>query len=369
MTHTYALGQSGSGKSTLLKSLLPERTFCIIDPHGSLAREIADSRTCLFLRPADLLPIGLNPFTSKAPKWKITADTVAILSDIWNFKDAPRMSYYLRASVRLLLDTPGTTLLDIRRVLSDDTYRNSLLEKCTDTETRQTWEEFTQKAKKDQAVEVASLQNKIAALASYDPVRLMLTAPPSLNFDRILAAGQTIVVDLSDMGAEPAALIGALIVNSIKQAAEAGHVRDHYSLIIDEFQTFGTSVIATILSEARKWHLELVIAHQFLKQIDEEIRDAILGNCSTLYCFAVGPDDAAIMAEKLDWSARDLQDQAVGTYRYVTNHKNARTSAMLGKTKPQALPSGYLAGNIENMRRRYCKSRKEEPQRRRARWG
>jgi hypothetical protein len=148
MAHSYVLGQSGSGKSTLIKSQLPAYGFCLIDPHGSLARGVADSRPAIFFRAADLLSIGLNPLQSKAPKWKTTADIVSILSDIWNFKEAPRMSYYLRASIRLLLDTEGTNLLDIRRVLSDDTYRNRLLQKCTDIETAQTWDELMQNLKR-----------------------------------------------------------------------------------------------------------------------------------------------------------------------------------------------------------------------------
>jgi hypothetical protein len=142
-------------------------------------------------------------------RWKITADIVSIFSDIWKLgQEPPRLLYYLRAALRLLLNTPNTTLLDVRRVLADVSYRNGLLRACGDPETRQTWKEFSGKKEQQQAMEIGSLQNKIAALADPLPLRYILGQPSStLSITNLLLKGDNLVVDLSDIGDEPAALI------------------------------------------------------------------------------------------------------------------------------------------------------------------
>src|SRR5215831_6914579 len=238
MAHTYCIGATGQGKSTLLKSLLPERAFCIIDKHGTLAREVADSRPCIYWRPADIdYPLGLNPLQNVHPdqRWKVTADIVSIFADVWKLgPETPRLLYYLRASLRLLLDTQGSTLLDIRRVLSDQVFRSQLLRKLQDAQTKQTWLEYEAKSNKDKAIETASLQNKIAALADPLPLRLTLGQSTTLHISKIIARGEVLVVDLSGLGDEPAALLGALVINTFKQAAENAPEPKQYDLFIDE---------------------------------------------------------------------------------------------------------------------------------------
>jgi hypothetical protein len=382
MAHVYVIGATGSGKSNYLKSILPEGAFCVLDKHGTLAREIADSMPCIYWRPADLeWPIGLNPLQNVHAdhRWKVTADIVSAISDIWNLgPETPRLLYYLRSSLRLLLDTNGTTLLDVRRVLSDDNFRARLLRKCTDTQTRQTWDEFSNKKEQQQAQEISSLQNKVAALADPLPLRLILGQPTStISIPKLLATGTSLVLDLSDLGDEPAALMGALVINAFKQAAEASPDPRPYDLIIDEFQNFGTNIIATILSEARKWQLNLTIAHQFIHQLEPVVAQAVLGNCSTIVSFRVGPDDAPIIGKALDWGERDLQDLPVGTARMRTLIDGQPTSAMLLRTERVELPGGWLEKNIRNTRAKYgrrrgdVERRQNRPQRaeRRRSWG
>ena len=173
-----------------------------------------------------------------------------------------------------------------------------------DREARQTWTEFSQKKEQQQAQEIGSLQNKVAALADPLPLRYILGQPTStINIPGVLSHGMPLVLDLSDMGDEPAALLGAIVINQFKQAAEI--VQKPYDLYIDEFQNFGTSIISTILSESGKFGLQLTLAHQFISQLDPEIRDAVLGNCSTIVSFRVGAEDApsAIEQGKLAWHA------------------------------------------------------------------
>jgi len=199
---------------------------------------------------------------------------VSVFSEIWDLGEhTPRLTYYLRATVRLLLDTHGTTLLDIRRVLSDASFRRGLLRKCKDAETRQTWREFEEKDARQQAQEIGSLQNKVAALADAFPLRLILGQQTStIKIRKIVDRGTVMVCDLSGIGEEPARLLGAFLVSSFAQAAEARSDTDEeerrdYTLYIDEFQNFASLAFAKILSEARKWRLSIVLAHQFIGQI------------------------------------------------------------------------------------------------------
>jgi hypothetical protein len=164
--HCEIIGATRSGKTNYMLSEM-EGAFCFIDKHGEAARQLADSLPCIYWRPADLShPVGLNPLANVPQdlRWKVTADIVSVFSDIWKLgPETPRLIYHLRSALRILPDSPNTTLLDIRRVLSDDMYRTKLLRKCTDQEARQSRIEFSRNSPRDQAIEIASLQNKVAA--------------------------------------------------------------------------------------------------------------------------------------------------------------------------------------------------------------
>lgn len=357
--HTYIIGATRSGKTNHMLSLV-SGAFCFIDKHGEAAQQIADAIPCVYWRPADLSHIiSLNPLQNVLPddRWRRTAEMVSIFSDIWKLgPETPRLLYYLRASVRLLLDTPQSTLLDIRRLIADDPYRARLLRRSTDGETLQTWDEFTRKKEQQRAMEVSSLQNKVAALADPLPLRYVLGQPTStIEFAKVLRSQTPVVLDLSDLGDEPAALLGAIVINQIKQCAPL--VRKPYDLYIDEFQNFGTSIISTILSESGKFGLSLTLAHQFISQLDDAIRDAVLGNCSTIVSFRIGPKDAPIIAAALDWAEQDLQDLARGHARCRSLTNGRPTSAYLMETEKTQLPIGRLAANIRNTRANYARPR------------
>jgi hypothetical protein len=321
-THMYVLGQTGSGKTNFLESLMQQSDgFCYIDKHGDSAKRIADSasRPIIYWKPADLShTIALNPLQNVHPdeRWKVAAEIVSTFSDIWNLgTETPRLLYYLRASIRLLLDNAGTTLVDIRRVLSDGSYRSRLLRHCVDIENRQTWEEFNMKRDQQQAIEISSLQNKVAALADPLPLRRVLGQKTStINLRRIIDTGVPLILDLSEMGDEPAHLLGALVISQFSLAAEArAHefledARRDYTLFVDEFQNFCSRTAPKILSEARKRRLSLCIAHQYVSQLDEDIRDGILGNVGTVVSFRVGAQDAPIIAKAIGAPESELRD-------------------------------------------------------------
>jgi hypothetical protein len=138
---------------------------------------------------------------------------------------------------------------------------------------------------------------------------------------------------LSGLGDEPSAFLGALIINSFKQAAEAATDPQPYDLFIDEFAHFGSSTVASILSEARKWKLNLTVAHQFLTQISEQVRDVCFGNCSTLISFRIGAEDAPIIGRALDWNPHDLQDLPIGRARYTALINGQRSGALTGRER------------------------------------
>jgi hypothetical protein len=370
------IGATRSGKTNYMLSEIDssDEPFCVLDKHGNAARQLADSRECIYWRVADLShPVALNPLQNVPPdeRYLVTDRIVTIFSDIWGLgTQTSRLLYYLRAAIRILLDTHGTTLLDIRRVLSDGNYRASLLRRGTDKESAQTWDEFSHKPARQQADEISSLQNKVAALSAADPLRLILGQSVStINFDKILQKGLSLVVDLSDIGDEPAALLGAIIINQFKQAADRRMNPTPYRLWIDEFQNFGTRIVSTILAESGKRELWLTLAHQFISQLDPEIRDAVLANCSTIVSFRLGPEDAPIIARALDWDAQDLQDLPQGKARVRTLLNGQPTSAYLLETKRVELPTGMLDLNIRHTRARYSRPRSlvEKPPRRKPR--
>ena len=387
LQHAYAIGGTGSGKTTWLESLMAadlttRRGFCYLDKHGDSAKRIADGspQPLIYWRPASLSHvIGLNPLHNVPPdeRWKVTANIVSVFSDIWGLgEQTPRLIYFLRASVRLLLDNHGTTLLDIRRVLSDAAFRHSLLKKCRDAETRQTWREFEAKDARQQAQEIGSLQNKVAALADALPLRLVLGQPTStIDIRRIIDRGTVMVCDLSGMGDEPARLLGALLVSSFAQAAEsrseiAERERADYTLYIDEFQNFASLAFAKVLSEARKWHLSIVLCHQFLGQIAERgLHEAVLGNCGTVVSFRVGAEDAPRLARALDAPESELATLSRGQAYVRTLRDGQPTIARPMEVEMATLGTGRLPAAIRNTHANFARPRalaekRDAPQRR-----
>ncbi len=381
--HVYAIGGTGAGKTTWLESLMAAdlaagRPFCYLDKHGDSAKRIADHspQPLLYWRPADLSHVvGLNPLDNVAPdeRWRVTANIVSVFSDIWDLGEhTPRLTYYLRAAVRLLLDTPETTLLDIRRVLSDPVYRVRLYRRCRDEQTRMTWREFEAKPETQKAQEIGSLQNKIAALADALPLRLVIGQPTStIRIRKIIDRGTSMVCDLSGLGDEPARLLGALIVSQFAQAAEsradvAEAARRDYTLIIDEFQNFASLAFAKILSEARKWRLAVVLAHQFIGQIaGTRLHEAVLGNCGTIVSFRLGAEDAPVIGRAIGAPAEALTSLTRGHAYVRTLIDGQPTNAYPMAIRPASLATGKLARAVGHTSAHFARPRKLAEQRKR----
>ena len=320
--HLYLIGATGTGKTTLLRHLILSDVydgagFALIDPHGDIATEIADSipadqtGRAVYFDPADLShPIGFNPVESVPPDQRAlrAAHIVATFEHIWRASWGPRMSYILENAIRLLIDAPGATLLGLPRLLTDPDYRAALLKTCADPVIRRYWEvEYESYDRRFQTEAISPILNKIGALISAPAIRNIIGQPKStIDIAHIMDSGRILIVNLSKgrIGEGPTHLLGAFLTTAIAQAAEARAAiaeedRRPFTLYADEFQNFATESFASILSEARKYRLSLVIAHQFLGQLPISLRQAVLGNVGTLLAFRIGAEDAPFIAAEL----------------------------------------------------------------------
>ena len=320
--HLYIIGKTGTGKSTLLYNLMLAdlvggHGFALLDPHGDLATAIADATPAwriehgvIYLDPSDLShPVGFNPLNNVAVDQRplVAAHVVAAFQHIWGASWGPRLEYILTNALRLLLDAPGSTLLGLPRLLTDPDYRNRLLAHSRDPVVRNFWlSEFAEYSDRFAVEAVAPIQNKVGTLLSPPAIRNMLGQVKStIDIRSIMDRRQVLIVNLAKgkLGEAPTHLLGAFLATAFAQAAEARadvpeKERSDFTLYADEFQHFATDSFASILSEARKYRLALVLAHQFLGQLPDLLRQAVIGNAGSIVAFRIGAEDAPLIANE-----------------------------------------------------------------------
>lgn len=333
--HLYIVGQTGSGKSTLLLNCIAQdlaagHGLALLDPHGELAEQMLSAipphraHHLVYFNPGDLArPLGFNVLARVPPDSRATvADgVVAAFKHVWPEFWGPRLEYILLNAVRLLLDAPGSTLLGLPRLLIDGRYRQRLLAHCRDPVVVRFWRsEFDGYDTRFRNEAIAPIQNKVGRLLSSPHLRNVLAQPTSsFNLRRTMDEERILVVNLSKglLGEGTAHLLGALLVTAIAQAALSRadmpeHQRRVFHLYADEFQSYASDSFGVILSEARKYGLALVLAHQFTAQIPLPLRQAVLGNAGSIIAFRVGADDAPLLADHLgipnDAMVKDLRN-------------------------------------------------------------
>jgi hypothetical protein len=318
--HLYLIGKTGMGKTTLMQNMLVADIesgdgLCLIDPHGDLAESVAacvpSHRTndvILFDAGNRDRVIGFNPLACDDPSRidQVTSGTVSALKKLYD-SWGPRLEDTLRSAVFAIVERGGN-LLSVMRLLGEKNYREQVVPLIRDPVVRSFWlYEFAGWSDNYRTEAVAAIQNKLRPFVVNSTIRAIVTHPrPALDFRRIMDDGKVLIVNLSKgrLGEDNSTLLGALLVTSIQQAAMTRadipeQDRRDFALYVDEFQNFTTGSFASMLSEARKFRLSLVCAHQYLTQLTPETSDAVFGNVGSIVAFQVGSDDAVKLAEQL----------------------------------------------------------------------
>jgi hypothetical protein len=329
--HVYIIGQTGVGKSGLLELLVAadvtsDHGFALIDPHGdlavsTLARIPAErQKDVIYFNPADVdFPIGFNPFeySGESQKTLVASEIVGSLKKMFE-SWGPRLEYILRYTILSLLEYPDATMLDITRLLTDSKFQKKVVSYVTDPVVKNFWnKEYASWNEKYRTEAVAPVLNKVGAFTANPIIRNIVGQPKSgFNIRQIMDEGKILVINLSRglIGEDNAAILGSLLVTKIQLAAmsradivELSDRRQFY-LYVDEFQNFATDSFATILSEARKYGLNLTVANQYISQMSPEVRDAVFGNVGSVISFRVSPDDAKSLQQYFEpqFEASDL---------------------------------------------------------------
>ncbi len=322
--HMYIIGQTGAGKSgTLallaLSDIYHNQGYAIIDPHGDFAIDnmkfIPASRIkdVIYFNPADTaFPLGFNPLEVYDPNMKsnVSSEVIGVLKRMFAESWGPRLEYILRYTILALLDRPETTMLDITRMLTDKKFRKETLSYCQDTVVLQFWTiEFNSWTDKFQAEAIAPILNKVGAFTANPIIRNIIGQPKStFNIREIMDDGKILVVNLSKglLGEDNSGILGSFLVTKIQLAAmsrsDIPDIKDRrpFYLYVDEFQNFATDSFATILSEARKYGLNLTVANQYISQMSDTVRGAVFGNVGTMISFRVSADDAPILSKQFE---------------------------------------------------------------------
>ena len=380
--HLYIIGQTGVGKSGLLELLTISDIyspygFAVIDPHGDYAintlRRIPAERAndVIYFNPADTdFPVAFNPMEVTDPKLKThtVSELIGVLKRMFE-SWGPRLEYILRYSLLALLDYPNATMLDITRILTDKRFRNEVLQHVQDPVVRNFWTvEFASWNDKFAAEAVAPVLNKVGAFTANPLVRNIIGQPKSsFNIRQIMDERKILIVNLSRglVGEDNASLLGALLVTKIQLAAMSradisAEQREPFYLYVDEFQNFATDSFATILSEARKYGLNLTVANQYIAQMPQEVKDAVFGNVGSIVAFRMSADDSRTMLKYFEpkfteYDLVHMHNRHFVVSMTIEGEKVPGFSAISLNLPPQQ--TDYTAHIIDNSRRAYGVSR------------
>ena len=323
LSHIYVIGKTGTGKTTLLETLIRQdiehgRGCALIDPHGDLVERIANSIPAhrapdvVYLNvPDPAQPFGYNPLlrVSAGLRPLVASGLIDVFKKMWAEAWGVRMEHILRNTLLALLDQPSAALPDILSMLNSKGFRAKASANIENEQVRSFWrDEFPKYSFRNQADGIAPIQNKVGAFLA-DPKlrRILVPEHGGLRLREIMDQGKILLVNLSQgkIGTDSASLLGALMVTSLGNAAFSRASEDEtnrrpFFLYADEFQNFTTLSLARMLSELRKFGVGLVMAHQYLQQLDPDISHAVLGNAGTLIAFRVGAYDAALNAREFE---------------------------------------------------------------------
>lgn len=383
--HIYLIGKTGMGKSTMMENMLYQdivagKGVALVDPHGDFVEKILEFipadriNDVVYFNPADVEhPIAFNMLESLTPEEKniATSGLIGIFKKLWADSWGPRLEYLLRNAILALMDYPNSTILGVTRVLVDKSFRKKVLAHVTDPIVKAFWEdEYTKYSASFQVEAISPIQNKVGQFLSNSLIRNIIgQVKSSINIREIMDNKKILLMNLSKgrIGEDASALLGAMMITKIQLAAmERVNIpeskREDFYLYVDEFQNFATESFANILSEARKYRLNLTMTNQYIEQLDEKVQAAVFGNVGTLICFRVGPTDAEILEK--EFTPKFTMEDLINIAKYNIYIKLMIDGIASDPFSARGLPPlSTLEGNAEKIikvsRERYSRPRAE----------
>ncbi|MDD2943930.1 MAG: type IV secretory system conjugative DNA transfer family protein [bacterium] len=381
--HTYVIGKSGTGKSKLLEQLIANDIASgegvgVLDPHGDLVDNILTYipkeriKDVIILDPSDLeFPPGFNPLEQvpEEQRMRVTVGIIEIFKKLFRSNWSPRLEHVLRYTLLALLDTPGTTLLSILQMLSDKNYRQEVVSQINDSVVRNFWvSEFAGWSEKYDQEAITPLINKVGQFVATNMIRNIVGQTENkFDFRKIMDERKILLMKVSKgmLGEENASLLGAMVVTKLYQAAMSRadipeKQRKDFYFYVDEFHNFATDTFDEILSEARKYRLNLTLANQYLGQLDPRIRKTVFGNVGTLISFRIGGEDAQLIAGEMAprFRERDLINLGVRDFAIKMTVNGEVHEAFSARTLTIASPEDNFAADcLRYSRGRYCRPR------------
>ena len=387
--HMYVVGKTGMGKSTLLENMAAQDIMngegvAFIDPHGSAAENLLEYvpahrvKDVVYFAPFDLEhPVSFNVMEDVGPDKRhlVVSGLMSTFKKIWVDAWSARMEYILTNALLVLIEYPESTLLSVNRLFSDKAYRKKVVEHCKDPAVKSFWvDEFANYTDRFTAEALPAIQNKIGQFTGNPLIRNIIGQPHS-SFDirELMDNKKIIIMNLSKglIGETNANLLGSMLTTRIYLAAmsrsdlpvEQMSMMPNFYFYVDEFQSFANATFANILSEARKYHLNLIIAHQYIAQMEEEVRDAVFGNVGTTVAFRVGPFDAEVLETVFTprFLAADLVNLGFAQIYLTLMIDGIGSQPFSAKTLPKIEPpeESHKAEVIEYSRKLYAGEREK----------
>ncbi len=384
--HIYIIGKTGMGKSVLLQNMIQSdveqnKGVAVIDPHGDLAEAVIDFvpshriNDVVILDPSDIShPFAFNMLESGDEPHKrnlIASGLLGVFKKMYSESWGPRLEHILRNCLLALAETPNTSMMGIMRILIDDKYRKQIVEKLTNPMVRSFWiDEFGKMQDRLRTEAISPIQNKVGQFLSSPMIRNIVGQIKStVNIRFMMDTGKIIIINLSKgkIGEDNSSLLGSMLItkfqlDAMSRADVAEKDRKDFYLYVDEFQNFATDAFATILSEARKYKLNLTMANQYVAQMPDEVRDAVFGNVGTSLCFQVGFDDAEYFSNQ--FSEEILPNDIVSLPKYncytklMIDGMPSRTFSLSTLPPPESHSDEERREKIVRLsRERYCTPR------------
>ncbi len=383
--HLYVVGKSGSGKSKLLELLIHEdmekgRGVAVLDPHGDLVdcvlRYVPKHRVndVVLFDPSDTEnPIAFNPLekVEEAYRMQLTIGFLDIFKKLFGDNWTYRLEHVLRYTTLALLDSPNTTVLSILKMLNDKNYRQKIVARIQDNVVKSFWvSEFAAWSEKFDAEAITPLLNKVGQFVATNMIRNIIGQTVTrFNIREIIDNRKILLMKVSKglLGEENSSLLGSMIITKMYQAAMSRadvpeEQRKDFYFYVDEFQNFATDTFYEILSEARKYHLNLTIAHQYMGQLSSRIRQTVFGNVGSLISFRVGAEDAGVLEKEYEpiFKERDIINLGVREFYVKMSVKGEIREAFSGRTVDvPRVSEDHTREIVALSRRKYCRPKKE----------